>query len=314
MALKKVDIAICAYGKPYHTAVSLLSLLDHSGAHIDKIYFQEEKSQPFDSDFSFIKSHVTDADIIHYVPSMHHGWHPNDSNRLSEEGYRTSIRYQYAWENTDKNYLFILHNDCRFSHDIIGDMLSKLDGSDYTGVGPIGQCWNCPAHHAGVCDGSRYESYTPSYEDVCDLIAKHPSPRISPDTVDRQQPMPLPECRLNEFYCLINISKVRDVVSPKGEVPPIGMMGLDTGVDWFRQLVLRGHRFLNWYDHTIHGWTNASNGGHQSNTDAELYKKMEETAKSCFLEKWGRGNCRGTPAISSHQSAPPLPCNAPLSP
>ncbi|CAO3459778.1 hypothetical protein [Azospirillum largimobile] len=312
--MKKVDVAICAYGKPYHTAVSLLSLLDHSGAHIDKIYFQEEKSQPFDSDFSFIRSYVTDADIIHYVPSMHHGWHPNDVNRLSEEDYRTSIRYQYAWENTDKNYLFIMHNDCRFSYDIIGDMLSKLDSSEYTGVGPIGQCWNCPAHHGGACDGSRYESYTPTYEEVCDLIAKHPSPRTSPDTVDRQQPMPLPECRLNEFYCLINISKIRDVVSPKGEVHPIGMMGIDTGVDWFRQLVLHGYRFLNWYDHTIHGWTNASNGGHQSNTDAELYKKMEETAKSYFLENWGQRECGGTPAMSSHQPAPPLPYSAPLPP
>lgn len=78
------------------------------------------------------------------------------------------------------------------------------------------------------------------------------------------------------------------MVSPKGDVPPISMMGLDTGVDWFRQLVLRGHRFLNWYDHTIHGWTNSSNGGRQSNTDEALYSRMEETAKSYFLEKWGR--------------------------
>lgn len=312
--MKKVDVAICAYGKPYHTAVALLSLLDHSGTHIDKIYFQEERSQPFDSDFSFIKSHITDADLIHYTPPMHHGWQPNDANRLPEEDYRTSIRYQYAWENTDKNYLFLMHNDCLFSHDIIGDMLSKLDGSEYTGIGPIGQCWNCPAHHAGVCDGSGYESYNPTYEEICDLIEKHPSPRTSPDTVDRQQPMPLPECRLNEFYCLINIGKVRDVVSPNGDVPPIGMMGLDTGVDWFRQLVLRGHRFLNWYDHTIHGWTNASNGGHQSNTDEALYRRMEETAQSYFLEKWGKREGLVTPAVSSLQSAAPASCEEALLP
>lgn len=63
--------------------------------------------------------------------------------------------------------------------------------------------------------------------------------------------MPLPECRLNEFYCLINVERIKDVNSPKGDIYPIGMMSLDTGEDWFRQLVLRGHS---------HAWSEAEEG------------------------------------------------------
>ena len=37
--IKRVDVAISAYGKPYQTAVTLASLLRHCERHIDTIYF-----------------------------------------------------------------------------------------------------------------------------------------------------------------------------------------------------------------------------------------------------------------------------------
>ena len=38
----KVDVAINVFGKVHQTALLILSLMECSGKHIDKIYFQEE--------------------------------------------------------------------------------------------------------------------------------------------------------------------------------------------------------------------------------------------------------------------------------
>jgi hypothetical protein len=37
--MKKVDVLIPIYGKPWQTLCTLKSLMRHSGEHIDKIFF-----------------------------------------------------------------------------------------------------------------------------------------------------------------------------------------------------------------------------------------------------------------------------------
>jgi hypothetical protein len=225
-----VDVAICVYGKPYQTAATIASLLDHCGQHIGRIFIQEEKQQPNGDRVDYIKDVFPDRDVYQYVPPtfLSTFWLAEPNLDLYES-IRQSVRYQIAWEKSEEDYLFICHNDVVYSGDTIGQMMAAI-GDEFTGAGIVGQCWNCPANFAGVCNGYEHEAFNPTYEEVLDLIAKHPSPRTRPEFVDREQPMPLLECRLSEFACLINLEKARPLVRPLGTVVPFGWFTHDTGV------------------------------------------------------------------------------------
>jgi hypothetical protein len=51
----KVDVGLAFYGKPYHTIVTIKSLIKHSGKHIDKIYISRERKQPHDDYIGIFK-------------------------------------------------------------------------------------------------------------------------------------------------------------------------------------------------------------------------------------------------------------------
>ena len=42
----QVDVAICVYSKPYSTAVTLASLIEHSRQHIGGCLFNRKKNRP----------------------------------------------------------------------------------------------------------------------------------------------------------------------------------------------------------------------------------------------------------------------------
>jgi len=135
----KVDCAINAFGKPYQTALALLSLLRHSGQHIDTVYFITEPSSAGDNAALLARL----PKVVRYAP-RHWLWsNPVDERRLDDEDYRLSIRYQYAWERSDKRHLFITHNDCVYTGDIIGAMRERI--GEAVAIGRVGMCWNCPA-------------------------------------------------------------------------------------------------------------------------------------------------------------------------
>ena len=64
-----VDVAINAYGKPYQTAITLLTLMKHSQQWINKIYFVEEAKQPEPPNFQFSFDHFGDK-IAYYKPNV----------------------------------------------------------------------------------------------------------------------------------------------------------------------------------------------------------------------------------------------------
>ncbi len=280
----KVDVAVCCYGKPYQTAVALASLLEHSGRHIDRIYFQEELQQPHGDGVALVAGCFPGRNLIHYKPALHLGWSATDRARLGDANYRRSMRYQHAWEDSDKDFLFIMHNDCLFTSDIIGGMLDRLSDGVYSGVGWIGQCWNCPASYARLCSGDHYEHYRPSWEDALRLVAEFPAPRTTAANIDPNAPMPLPECRLNEFGCLISLKKTRGLVLPIGEVAPFAEFVTDIGTEWFRGLVLRGHRFLNWYHGMSHAWFSRDTNGHSAVFSRSIYEESELKARDYLRE------------------------------
>lgn len=291
MTLKKasVDIAINAYGKPYQTAITLLTLLKHSGQWIDKIYFVEEKKQPRGTNFDFLYKMLGDR-LIRYRPFFWFWYNQVRRPFLGVKPYRQAIRYQRAWEKTDKEFLLILHNDVYFTGDLVGQYLQNI--GDHAGIGKVGQCWNCPAFSAALCNGDKYLDYRPGKAEMLAVSDTYPGPRsrFYAEYIDEVQAWPWPECRLNEYVAMVNVEKVRKATVPEGKATPIGIINIiDTGVEWFHQVSNMGLTFTNFdYDpYAIHSWVSLKNAGHEALFNKDLYQYEESVALQHLKDEFG---------------------------
>jgi hypothetical protein len=254
----KIDVAINVCGKVHQTALALLTLERHSGQHIDRIYFVEENTAARNVHMAgghheFVRQALA-IKIDYRMPPIWNYCFPLEPERLGDEEYRHAIRYQYAWEATDKDFLLVVHNDSVFHGDVVGAMLRAMDG--HIAIGPIGQCWYCPAAFRGLCGPERYAEYRPSFEELAALYRETEAPEGSQKrayhlprlhTMFLRQAWPLPECRVNEWCALIDMRKARPITAPRGRVTPfgaildVGKQILDVGCQWFREVHVRGH-------------------------------------------------------------------------
>ncbi len=287
MERSTIDVTINVYGKPQQTAVTLLSLLEHSGHRIGNIWFIEEYRQPFHAKFDAIKSHLG-ASLIHFRPSRYLGLTQLPWRWLHRlRPIRHALRYQYAWERTDSRFLFITHNDVRYKDDIVGAMLERIEGN--IAVGPVGQCWNCPARIAQVCSPETFMDYRPSYAEWLKLAAMYPGARSEryPDVVDPRRPWPLPECRVNEWSMLVDLSVARAATMPVGPAMPLGAYyGMDIGTQWFNDILNAGHMVahMDVRPYADHAWASTGGGGHAALSDEAEYRRGEAMA----IEHLGR--------------------------
>lgn len=289
MSLKKVDIAINVYGKPYQTIVAINSLLKYSGAHVHKIFLIVEKNQPNPNDVEIIRQHIQFENIEYFTPQLFLGWWPGRRTGLFNkllmpfQKYRYAIRYQYAFEKSDQDYLFLMHNDMIFYGDILG---AYLDGiGNYIGIGQVGQCHNCPAFEKH-CTPDTYLNYRPSMAELTALYAKQPHLRAEENGFYKKinQHWPLPECRLNEFASLINLKIARPVTYPMGNCLPPGYFGyIDIGTDWFLNVHQKGFQVKHMAFDAFgkHSWAlESSSSGHSSLFDKDKYALEESIAES----------------------------------
>lgn len=299
MNTRIVDVAINVFGKPAQTVLSLLSLLEHSGRWIDKVYFIEERAAVNEA---FVHGDIRQAlgnRLVHFRPQLMNWRYAVDPSRLGDTGYRHSLRYQYAFEHTDKRYLLLIHNDCEFIGDAVGLLLGHM--GENIGVGEVGQCWLCPAAHFGHCGPGRYLEYRPDFAELRALYDALPAEvyrRLytqEPTEELMRHPWPLPECRLNEYCCLINMEMARPVTCPQGQARPFGAyvdVGnpetgngiLDIGVAWFGDMVRLGHTVGHVslspvLRHTV--------GGHKALFAPELYVEQEEKALAILQSRFG---------------------------
>jgi hypothetical protein len=278
---KKVDVIINVYGKPYQTLVTLKSLMAHSSSHVDKIYLIEEANQPHPIDIKMIMNEFDN--IIHYKPHYFNFVKKHKPNKFSEQKYRLSLRYQFGIEKSDKKFVFITHNDVVYNGDIIGLLLQNID--KHVGVGELGQCWNCPMHKASLCSPSQFNDFDYALEEIENAYLKFPPDRNLP--IDKVQPFPLPECRLNEWFCLINNEINTKETAIGCSIPPFGthINGTDTAVEWFRQMYLKGYSFKNMdlTNYATHAYFSKNGNGHSSLFSTDKYK-MEELEAKKYLE------------------------------
>ncbi|GHB84213.1 hypothetical protein [Persicitalea jodogahamensis] len=300
MSINKVDVSVNYYGKPYQTIVTLLTLWKHSRQHIGTIYLVIEKNQPYQQygGVKLLQWALKQLPVEYYYPVhfYYHGSPPIDS--LGDRDTRYGLKYQYGLENTDKKFHFLSHNDCLYQADLLGMMLEQVNDAEeeIAGVGMIGQCWNCPALAAQKCDGSRFEQFQPKPQEYRDLLNKYlnvislPPAReaIHYNLIEKGQTYPLPECRLNEYACLINTELYQKLAYPKGKMLPLGAAwhGTDWGTVWFYEMVNSGYKFLHFpFDpHMVHAPFTPAKSGHVSDNNPEEYSKTEENAHQ-FLQK-----------------------------
>jgi len=276
--MEKVDVVIHVYGKPWQTLCTLKSLMKHSGDHIDKIFFVKEPKQPYDDNIDWVVDYFDN--LIVYEPK--HSVLMYTIKNINDENDRFNISSQYGFEKSDKKFIFITHNDVLYTDDIIGDMLNKIN--DSIGIGQLGQCWNCPANKANLCSGEKFYDWNPTYEEVISLGL--PYVRTGVHNVDRANPKPLPECRLNEWACLINREMSNKETYPNGDTPFFGVFGPDSGVAWFRSLHLKGYKFINYVEKYLHSYWSDLSCGYQTSLNNDYYVRAEETAKKYFMENF----------------------------
>ncbi len=281
-----VDVAINYYGKPWQTRLTIETLLAHSAHHIGRIYLVKELEQPRADERIETVTDAFPGLIEVYTPPRFLGyWSLGSLGLLQDEAVRISARYQYPLEATDKRYMLISHNDMEYTADLVGELLVAIQDGPHVGAGLIGQCWNCPAQFAGLCDSTRAESLKLSYWQAVWLALTIKSPRTRPWMISRRHPTPLPECRLNEFACLIDVEQYRRHTMPAGAAPPIGISDgrTDTGCAWYRAVIRQGGTFANvpitkFSTHSC---------GHEKLFDAGSYDQAEERARERVLQAYG---------------------------
>lgn len=267
---EKVDVIIQVYGKPWQTLCTIESLMVHSEQWIDKIYLMEEAKHPFGDNIDLIFKY--DYPIVHKI---YEKW-VNIYGTWAKDVPVENIRHQWGIENSDKKYVFITHNDVLYTEDIIGNMLSEI--GDCVGIGEIGQCWNCPAKFVGKCSGEKFYEWNPDWNEVKSLPLPHIRTRL--DNLDKDVPKLLPECRLNEFACLLN----REICIKEGR-PYFGEFSEDSGVDWFRTMYKKGYKFKDYRKGFIHAYW-AKTGGHEVEQKEKLYWESEQLAKEYFKQNF----------------------------
>lgn len=298
-----IDVLINVCGKPYQTALALLSLDRACGRHIDRIYFVDENTAHYNIDMRtgehrFVRDALRDK-IVYTMPAQWNYCFELDAARLGDITYRHSIRYQYGWEMTDKDHVLVIHNDATFHGDVVGAMLEAI--GENIAIGHVGQCWYCPAAFTGRCGPDAHLSYRPSFDELRELYTRTRAPEGSLmrayhlprlHAMFLRQPWPLPECRVNEWCALIDMRKARAITVPHGRAAPfgaifnVGKQILDVGCHWFRDVHLRGLTCKNFdiYRYMHH---DVPPTGQPTLLDKERYRDKEQAALARLREEFG---------------------------
>lgn len=257
--MQKIDVAINSYKKPESLIYTMLSLKKYCGEYVDTIYINDDQSNDATVKFylepklhkmmhpikiltrinekrSGYSKTITTQDMFVHNPVYQLIRFIFDRIRLPQfKGFiynNNDIRYQWAINSTDKEYLFIIHDDIKFNGNVIKAYLDEMRKRQNCAiVGELGQCNIC--RESNVCNpelimnGERPSKHWPLTKSLNHRIIKR---------YERN-------CRINEWCCLINVSIARIIGSKKhiyfGNYERWG----DVGAYWFDTIVKSGYDF-----------------------------------------------------------------------
>jgi hypothetical protein len=125
-----------------------------------------------------------------------------------------------------------------------------------------------------------------SYEDICTIVSKNNSPRTRIVDIDRINPLPMPECRLNEWIAMLNVEYYKEITIPRGFISLFRAMDLDIGTAFYRECILGNHKFKNMNEESfaIHAPFSKCNMGNPALFNETLYFEQEKMAKKYLVE------------------------------
>ena len=216
-----VDVAVQSYKKPELLLHTLLSLRAHSARHIDAVWINDDLSDAWvvdayrSSDFARALApwrirvrHNTRRMGWWYRPvrglrprymplrrRLRHWWRSVTDSRYGSVP-RHDIRYQWAIDGTDKDFVYVIHDDICFRADVLGTYLEAMVTLRRPSVvGELGQCWRCDWARQGC---------TPEAVSAGRL----PSARWPANAGERGDPWP---CRMNEWSALVCVDAARQI-------------------------------------------------------------------------------------------------------
>lgn len=307
--MTKIDVAINSYKKPESLIYTLMTLKKVAADLIDTVYINDDCSdngayelythpagaeyfKPWKLDVR-VNTHnvgIKEVYVRGYRPAymrtlkfMLSNWKRFYSSAYSHN--REDIRYQYALDHTDKDYLMLMHDDVMYLQDVVSLYLQTLRSDDKIAlVGELGQCWRC--RFADICNPQKI------------MQGERPSPywplTPSPKTKDIRNFNPKQafsrECRINEWVSMVNVKNAREITEKSRSFFGNMYKHADTGAYWFGMLVDLGYKFSDpfiatnsqvkdYYDHAWQGhsghsvWVNQGDGKSKYNA-AEIIDRI----------------------------------------
>lgn len=216
--------------------------------------------------------------LLLYIPIKRLKFHPTDND----------IRYQWAINETDKEYLFLIHDDIKFFSNIAEVYMKIMEKkSKMAIIGDMGYCSVCPFGPCGEkCSPEKILNGTyPSKEwpiTGCDSFAHKILGRYRRN------------CRINEWCCMIRTSVAKELSQDKGLYFGNYEAGGDVGSYWFNEIIKRGYEYtdpfpnpkerLNYY---LHWWQ--GHEGHEVWVDYGRGKQQyqKDFISDCVKKEFG---------------------------
>lgn len=255
----KVDVAVQSYKKPESLVYTLLSLKKYCGNHIDTIYINDDCSG------EGVVAHYTNPELLelmkpirikvrinkkpsgytHTIVTKEVLFRKNPVQQLQLLGhflikrakwYTTTddIRYQWAINNTDKKYIFLIHDDIKFFDDVLGLYIKYVENNDKLAiVGDLGGSKRCIF---GPCGEKCKPELINKGVYPCATYPNMGAKSFIYKILGRYRRY----CRINEWCALLNIDIAR-LLASEGTYFGNYESGGDVGTYWFDKVIKQGY-------------------------------------------------------------------------
>lgn len=306
--MKKVDVAIQSYKKPESLIYTLFSLKKYCGDYIDTIYINDdcsgdnilkyyeskqliERMKPIKLK---IRENIKPSGYTHTLLTKEMWSRKKLAEKMRLIGhffikrakiYSTSddIRYQWALNNTDKKYIFLIHDDIKFFDNVLEKYIECMEkNKNLAIVGDLGGSKRCPF---GPCGKKCSPEKILRAEYPCKewpITGRH---SIFHTILGRYKR----NCRINEWCCLINVEIAKQLKNNYGIYFGNYEGGGDVGTYWFNKIIDLKYDFYDPYPnkeekdkHYLHWWQGYE--GHSVWVSDQKYKK--EYVEKCLEEEF----------------------------
>lgn len=257
----KVDVAVQSYKKPESLVYTLLSLKKYCGGHIDVIYINDDCSGNDILDHYLnpnllkvmepikikVRENKKPSGYTHTIVTKEVLFRKPLLKQIQLLGhfiikrakwYKTTndIRYQWAINETDKEYLFLIHDDIKFFGDVLGKYLSEAKkNTNLAIIGDLGGSKRCPF---GPCGEKCSPQRILNKEYPCALYPNMGKKSLYHTILGRYKRY----CRINEWCCILNVNVARNLEN-EGTYFGNYESGGDVGTYWFDRIITMGYDF-----------------------------------------------------------------------